>query len=124
MTKEDTGKRWRCSICGYVAAGSEPPDKCPVCGASRDKFEPVQGESDLESGADSPGSGPTEEEGPLLDEYLAEWSRAEYETEEKFTTIQKLAETGKSEISPMGTRRPFPGLEAILFRGYNVPASL
>lgn len=117
MTKEDTEKRWRCSICGYVTAGKGPPDKCPVCSAARDKFEPVQGESTPESGTDAPGTGPTEEEGPLLDEYLAEWSRAEYETEEKFTTIQKLAETGKSEISPMGTRRPFPGLEAILFRG-------
>lgn len=31
---------WRCSVCGYIHRGSEPPDPCPVCGASRDEFEP------------------------------------------------------------------------------------
>ena len=49
--------------------------------------------------------------------YLAEWKRSDYESEEKFSLIQKLSETGKSEISPMGTRKPFPNLETILFRG-------
>jgi rubrerythrin len=23
---------WRCSVCGHVHMGSEPPDTCPVCG--------------------------------------------------------------------------------------------
>ncbi|MBL7179992.1 MAG: rubredoxin-like domain-containing protein [Pseudomonadota bacterium] len=31
-------KRWRCSVCGYVHKGDEPPEKCPVCGAARSKF--------------------------------------------------------------------------------------
>lgn len=31
---------WRCVVCGYVHAGPEPPDSCPVCGASSDEFEP------------------------------------------------------------------------------------
>jgi nitrite reductase (NADH) large subunit len=31
---------WRCSVCGYLHRGPTPPDVCPVCGASRDKFEP------------------------------------------------------------------------------------
>jgi nitrite reductase (NADH) large subunit len=30
---------WRCSLCGYVHSGSEPPESCPICGASRDEFE-------------------------------------------------------------------------------------
>jgi rubrerythrin len=30
-----------CDCCGYTAAG-EAPDKCPVCGASKDKFEEVK----------------------------------------------------------------------------------
>jgi glutamate synthase domain-containing protein 2 len=58
-----------------------------------------------------------EPEPPPLDRYLAQWARNEYEEEEKFSTIQKLARTGKSDISPMGTRKPFPNLETILFRG-------
>ncbi|MFH0726960.1 MAG: DUF2231 domain-containing protein [Pseudomonadota bacterium] len=31
-------KKWKCSVCGYVHEGDEPPEKCPVCGADRSKF--------------------------------------------------------------------------------------
>jgi rubredoxin len=31
-------KKWKCTICGYIHSGEEPPDKCPVCGADRSKF--------------------------------------------------------------------------------------
>ncbi|MBW2278755.1 MAG: alpha-hydroxy-acid oxidizing protein [Deltaproteobacteria bacterium] len=31
-------KRWVCVICNYVHEGDEPPDRCPVCNAPRDKF--------------------------------------------------------------------------------------
>lgn len=34
-------KQWRCTVCGYVHFGDEPPDVCPVCGAPSEKFEPV-----------------------------------------------------------------------------------
>lgn len=30
---------WRCSVCGYLAGREAPPGICPICGASRDKFE-------------------------------------------------------------------------------------
>ena len=29
---------WKCSVCGFVAEGSEAPEKCPKCGAPKDKF--------------------------------------------------------------------------------------
>ncbi len=32
---------WVCTVCGYVHHGTEPPDVCPVCGASADYFEPA-----------------------------------------------------------------------------------
>ncbi|HIQ06769.1 MAG TPA: rubredoxin [Anaerolineae bacterium] len=32
-------KKWRCSVCGYVYDGDEPPEKCPKCKASKEKFE-------------------------------------------------------------------------------------
>jgi ferredoxin hydrogenase len=35
-------KRWRCSICGYIYEGDEPPEQCPVCGTSKDDFEEVK----------------------------------------------------------------------------------
>ncbi|MFL0198563.1 NADH peroxidase [Clostridium sp. WILCCON 0269] len=31
-------KKFVCSVCGYVHEGDTPPAKCPVCGASADKF--------------------------------------------------------------------------------------
>jgi ferredoxin-thioredoxin reductase catalytic subunit/rubredoxin len=30
---------WRCKVCGYLAARPEPPGKCPVCKAGKDRFE-------------------------------------------------------------------------------------
>jgi rubredoxin len=32
-------KRWRCTVCGYIHEGEGPPEICPLCGASSDKFE-------------------------------------------------------------------------------------
>ena len=32
-------KAYVCKICGYVHFGDEAPEKCPQCGASKDKFE-------------------------------------------------------------------------------------
>ena len=31
-------KTWVCSVCGYVYEGANPPEQCPVCKASSDKF--------------------------------------------------------------------------------------
>lgn len=30
---------WRCRVCGYLCARNEPPGVCPVCKASKDRFE-------------------------------------------------------------------------------------
>ncbi|MGI6453678.1 MAG: FAD-dependent oxidoreductase [Syntrophomonadaceae bacterium] len=35
------GNRWKCRVCGYIHEGPEPPDFCPVCGASKDMFDPA-----------------------------------------------------------------------------------
>lgn len=32
-------KKWRCTVCGYVYEGETPPEKCPNCGAPKEKFE-------------------------------------------------------------------------------------
>lgn len=29
---------WRCEACGYIWDGDEAPDKCPKCGAPKEKF--------------------------------------------------------------------------------------
>lgn len=126
MAQESTPK-WRCSICGYEQAGKAPPADCPICGASSDKFEAVQADTPQAASASDQGAAAADQDGaqaepaavetPALNQYLSEWSRSEHEMEEKFSLIQKISVTGRSEISPMGTRKPFPGLETILFRG-------
>lgn len=36
---------WKCTACGYVHDGSEAPEKCPKCGAAREKFKQIVGEA-------------------------------------------------------------------------------
>lgn len=31
-------KKWKCTVCGYIHTGDEPPERCPVCGAPKSKF--------------------------------------------------------------------------------------
>ena len=30
---------WRCRVCGYLCGREEPPEICPICKASKDRFE-------------------------------------------------------------------------------------
>jgi len=31
-------KKWKCTVCGYIHSGPEPPETCPVCNADKSKF--------------------------------------------------------------------------------------
>lgn len=31
-------KLWKCSVCNMIVEGEEAPDKCPKCGAPKEKF--------------------------------------------------------------------------------------
>ncbi|MGB9867016.1 MAG: flavin reductase [Bacillota bacterium] len=35
-------KKWRCTVCGYIHEGTEPPEECPVCHAPREAFVLVE----------------------------------------------------------------------------------
>ncbi len=39
--KREKPIKWRCSICGYVHEGIEPPPKCPCCKHAREYYEPA-----------------------------------------------------------------------------------
>ncbi len=39
--KRDQPIRWRCSKCGYVHEGTEPPPKCPACKHPKEYYEPA-----------------------------------------------------------------------------------
>jgi rubrerythrin len=30
---------WRCKVCGYLCARDAPPEVCPICKVSADRFE-------------------------------------------------------------------------------------
>jgi|SRR5690554_589637 len=33
---------WQCSVCNYIHEGDEAPEKCPKCGAPREKFNALE----------------------------------------------------------------------------------
>ena len=35
---------WKCSVCGYMHDGDNPPDVCPKCGAPAEKFNALSEE--------------------------------------------------------------------------------
>lgn len=35
-------RKWKCTVCGYVHQGAAPPSVCPVCGADRSRFIPLE----------------------------------------------------------------------------------
>jgi len=39
MSNLEHAKVWKCDVCGYEYRGSEPPEVCPQCGASRSQFK-------------------------------------------------------------------------------------
>ncbi|MDP8261733.1 MAG: ferritin family protein [Candidatus Ancaeobacter aquaticus] len=38
--KRETPIKWKCSICGYMHEGVEPPPKCPACQNPKEYYEP------------------------------------------------------------------------------------
>jgi ferredoxin-thioredoxin reductase catalytic chain len=34
---------WRCRVCGYLCGREQPPEKCPICKASQERFEKFWG---------------------------------------------------------------------------------
>ena len=38
--KRESSVRWKCSKCGYVHEGKEPPEKCPSCKHPKEYYEP------------------------------------------------------------------------------------
>jgi len=38
QTKQDVIV-WRCRVCGYLCARNQPPQRCPICKATKERFE-------------------------------------------------------------------------------------
>lgn len=39
--KRENPIKWKCSVCGYIHEGTEPPDKCPCCNHPMEYYEPA-----------------------------------------------------------------------------------
>ena len=39
--KREAPIKWKCSVCGYVVEGKEPPPKCPGCKHPKEHYEPA-----------------------------------------------------------------------------------
>ena len=39
--KREQAIKWKCSVCGYVHEGNEPPPKCPSCKNPKEYYEPA-----------------------------------------------------------------------------------
>jgi len=39
--KREEPIKWKCSVCGYVHEGAEPPNKCPSCQKPKAYYEPA-----------------------------------------------------------------------------------
>lgn len=39
--KREKPIKWKCSVCGYVHEGTQPPDKCPSCNHPMEYYEPA-----------------------------------------------------------------------------------
>jgi len=51
--EEKVMKKWKCTVCGYIHTGEEPPDECPVCGADRSEFVEITGAMDTSSAGEA-----------------------------------------------------------------------
>jgi len=71
-TQSGSNRRWRCTICGYLHEGDEPPAKCPICGADKSFFVEVDAEGKSltgeEDGAEVAATGGTTTGAASLDE--------------------------------------------------------
>ena len=102
-------KKFVCSVCGYIHNGDGPPELCPVCGASKEKFkESIENEISQELDANN---------------YLAEWKRGSDALEVHMSDIHKIASTGKSSlIEPMRTQKKVIAWDDILVKGAQLSA--
>lgn len=57
-------KKWQCSVCKYIHTGDDPPEKCPVCGVSADKFVLLEEDSASDTPKDEPAADESKTDAP------------------------------------------------------------
>ncbi len=116
---------YQCSVCGFsyneeveATVWSDLPEdwQCPICGATRDYFQPAEGVAGAPAtGGEPPQAAPAT--GSDLESYLGEWRRTGDPLEMSLDVIQRMAVTGASILEPMRTTRPVIGWDDLLIKG-------
>ena len=113
-------KKFKCSVCGYVYEGNEPPERCPVCFQPGDMFIELEPEGDEKKGPEksadsfiSPDDAREAEQDLSYDQNFIRHDKSCRYMEE----IHEMAVTGKSLDSAMCTQMPMPNWDDILILG-------
>ena len=57
-------KTWKCTVCGYIHTGEEPPEFCPVCKADKSKFVLISDSGSHQGGTQGSGNPGEQGKGP------------------------------------------------------------
>jgi glutamate synthase domain-containing protein 2 len=107
---------YRCTVCDYLydeekegTRWEDLPDGwvCPVCSSAKSYFVPVEVDKTKAGAADATAS-------------LDDFRRKSDELEEYMADIHAMAETGKSIIEPMRTKKPVVSWDDILIKGAQI----
>lgn len=116
--------KYKCQICGHIydeekegVKFEDLPDdwKCPMCFAPKNMFKLVEEDTKQEEKVEHKKE--TKNNENKLENYLKEYSRSSDEIEKRMEDIHKMAITGKSIISAMGTTLPVTSWNDILILG-------
>jgi methylamine---glutamate N-methyltransferase subunit C len=116
-----TSEVYECSVCAYVYdeakediswAGLKDDWLCPICSSGKTYFSIKDKEEVLSEEISAEAKLPAEK-----DRYLGEWARGSDDTEGYFNDIHKIAESGKTVIEPMRSKKEYPSWDSLLFKG-------
>ena len=120
-------KKWKCSVCGYVHVGEEPPENCPVCGAPKSAFvllEETPPEPATAAKADEGEVKPAEESAPApapADAAATETAKDEPAPE---PAPVNAAATETAQEAPAGDETPYQAFTRLLTKLHGHPISV
>lgn len=80
--REQTMKKFVCSICGYIHEGDAPPEKCPICKVGPEKFNEMKAAGD---------AGESKYAGTKSEKNLMEAFAGESQARNKYTYFAQIA---------------------------------
>lgn len=96
--ENNTMKKWKCTVCGYIHEGKQAPEECPLCKVTAEKFVEVAEEKAQEAAASSHGK--TVAPGSKTEKNLMEAFAGESMARGKYTYFAEVAkENGLEQMA-------------------------